>query len=159
MSPDLKQAADISIFEQLKPFIDKAGSVFAYASTPIEVDTRRLISYCLETNKPVALPKSGESELSFYFINSSAELSKGRYGIDEPPEAFPAVDDSNTLCIVPALCADGNGFRLGYGKGYYDRFLNGFNGQSVILCYSEFKRDVPTEPHDVKADFTIFDEL
>lgn len=152
-----KEAADLNIFEQLKPLADKASMVLTYASTPIEVDTRRLIGYCLEKGIPVALPRSGDTELSFYLIESTDELTIGRFGIDEPPDNDPALCDEKTLCVVPALCADGNGFRLGYGRGYYDRFLSNFGGTSVIICYSGFKRDVPIEPHDVKTDLTIFD--
>ncbi|MCH5204086.1 MAG: 5-formyltetrahydrofolate cyclo-ligase [Oscillospiraceae bacterium] len=153
-----KEAADESIFRQLIPFADKAGSVFCYASTEIEVDTRRFINYCLKNKIPVALPVSGDMELSFYYIESTNELCKGRYNIDEPPMIRPAFADENTLCIVPALCADGNGYRLGYGKGYYDRFLIGFKGISVIICYKDFKREVPTEPFDMRTMFTVFDE-
>lgn len=157
MDSAAKTKADIDIFGQLKPLADKASAVLTYASTPIEVDTRRLIDYCLEKGIRVALPRSGDTELSFFYINSVSELSTGRFGIDEPPADDPAEFDENTLCVVPALCADGDGYRLGYGRGYYDRFLGGFPGTSVIICYSSFKRQVPTEPHDVKANFTIFD--
>ena len=156
MNTDEKAAADLDIFEQLKPYLDKAGSVFTYASTEIEVDTRRIISYCLERGIPTGLPVSGDSELEFFYIGKTDELIKGRFDIDEPPRLRSAAADENTLCIVPALCADGEGLRLGYGKGYYDRFLSSFCGQSVILCYKSFKRSVPAEPHDIKADFTIF---
>ena len=151
-----KKAADLDIFKQLKPLADKASAVFTYASTPIEVDTRMLISYCIEENIPIALPKSGDTELSFYYIGKSDDLAPGRFNIDEPPADNPALSDENTLCVIPALCADGEGYRLGYGRGYYDRFLGGFNGISVIICYSSFKMEVPTEPHDVKARFTLF---
>lgn len=154
-----KLKADVDIFEQLKPFVDNAGTVFTYASTEIEVDTRQLIDYCLEKNIPVALPVSGDKEILFYYISDTDELSLGRFGIDEPPLSRPAAYDSTTLCVVPALCADGNGLRLGYGRGYYDRFLSKFNGDSVIICYNSFKRDVPIEPHDIKAKFTIFDRV
>lgn len=157
MHPAAKNEADLDIFEQLKPLADNSSMVLTYASTPIEVDTRRLIAYCLEKGIPVALPKSGDTELSFYSINSISGLTAGRFGIYEPPEDRPAVFDEKALCVVPALCADGNGFRLGYGRGYYDRFLSKFNGTSVIICYSSFKREVPTEPHDIKANITIFD--
>lgn len=156
MNPPDKMAADIDIFEQLKSFADKASAVFTYASAPIEVDTRMLISYCIEKNIPVALPKSGDTELSFYYIEKPDDLKPGKFNIDEPPDEKPAFSDENTLCIVPALCADGEGYRLGYGRGYYDRFLRGFNGISVIICYSSFRMEVPTEPHDVKARFTLF---
>ena len=157
MNAEEKAAADLDIFEQVKPYLDKAGSVFTYASTEIEADTRRIIEYCLERGIPTALPVSGDSELAFFYIDKTDKLVKGRYDIDEPPRLRPAAADKNTLCIVPALCADGEGLRLGYGKGYYDRFLSGFCGQSVIICYNSFKRSVPTEPHDMRADITIFD--
>ncbi|MDE6731895.1 MAG: 5-formyltetrahydrofolate cyclo-ligase [Oscillospiraceae bacterium] len=156
MSAEDKKAADEDIFGQVRPLLDNAGAVFTYASTDIEVDTRQIIEYCLSRGIPTALPVSGESELAFYFIKSADELRRGKFNIDEPPLDFPAIADEKTLCVVPALCADGNGARLGYGKGYYDRFLSGFTGTSVILCYKEFKRDVPVEPHDIKADFTVF---
>lgn len=159
MDSGLKLAADKDIFEQVKPYLDRASRVFTYASTSIEVDTRRIISYCLGKNIPVALPVSGDTEMFFYYIGSEKELTVGRYGIDEPPTLFPAQADKDTLCIVPALCADGTGLRLGYGKGYYDRFLSGFTGRSIIICYKTFKCEVPAEPHDVRADFTIFDRL
>lgn len=159
MNAEDKKNADKDIFGQVRPLLDKASAVFTYASTNIEVDTRRIIEFCLTCGIPTALPVSGESELSFYYIKSADELKAGRFNIDEPqpdnPEAT-AVADKKTLCIVPALCADGDGARLGYGRGYYDRFLSGFPGTSVILCYKEFKRKVPVEPHDIKADFTIF---
>lgn len=157
MSSEEKLAADTDIFGQIKPYLDNASAVFTYASTDIEVDTRRIIAYCLGHGIPVALPVSGDSELAFYYIKSADELSKGRFDIDEPPPTRPAVPDKDTLCVVPALCADGDGLRLGYGRGYYDRFLSGFEGTSVILCYKSFRRQVPAEPHDIKASFTLFD--
>lgn len=158
MNAEDKKTADEDMFGQVRPFLDKASAVFTYASTDIEVDTRRIIEYCLKHGIPTALPVSGENELSFYFIGSADELKPGRFNIDEPPPDRPAKPDKQALCIVPALCADGEGARLGYGKGYYDRFLSGFPGLSVILCYKSFKRDVPVEPHDIKADFTIFNK-
>lgn len=157
MDPAEKELADRDIFEQLKPFAEGASSVFTYASTEIEVDTRRLIRFCLEKGIAVALPISGDTELSFYFISSEKELRCGRFGIDEPPIYRLAAPDERTLCVVPALCADGSGARLGYGRGYYDRFLSGFVGKSVVLCYSSFRREVPIEQHDKRADLTIFD--
>lgn len=156
MNSEEKLAADLDIFEQVKPYLDKASAVFTYASTDIEVDTRRIIAHCLEHDIPAALPVSGESELEFFCIKSANELQKGKFGIDEPPRTYPAAADENTLCIVPALCADGEGLRLGYGRGYYDRFLSGFIGTSVILCYKSFRREVPAEPHDIRTDHTIF---
>lgn len=158
LDPAEKAHADGDIFMQLLPLLSGASAVFTYVSTPIEVDTRALIGRCLESGVPVAVPVSGDEELSFYYITDVSQLAEGRYGIPEPADRTRhAAADERTLCIVPALCADGEGLRLGYGKGYYDRFLRGFAGRSVILCYDDFKRCVPAEPHDVRADMTIFD--
>ncbi len=158
MDADAKRAADESIFLQLRPLIDAADSVLTYVSTDIEVDTYRLLEYCFSTGKRVAVPVSGDTELSFYEIRSFSDLAEGRFSIQEPIHRDTEfIGGTECLCIVPALCADGSGLRLGYGRGYYDRYLSSFAGKSVILCYSGFRMDVPSEPHDVKADMTIFD--
>ncbi len=159
MQSEKKEQADEIIFSLVRPFLDEADMVLTYVSTDIEVDTRRIIQYCFENNIKVATPVSGENELYFYPVASFSELAEGRFGILEPvAREHEAVCSGDTLCIVPALCADGSGARLGYGRGYYDRFLSDFQGRSVILCYSDFRMDVPAEEHDVKADITVFDD-
>lgn len=158
MDEERRRCADESIFRQLKPLIDNADSVLTYVSTDIEVDTRRVLEYCFSTGKNVAVPVSGDTELAFYPIQSFSELSDGRFGILEPiKREAEFVGSESSLCIVPALCADGSGLRLGYGRGYYDRYLSSFRGKSVIICYSGFRMEVPSEPHDKRADMTIFD--
>lgn len=157
MPPALKAAADERIFEQLVPLIDAADIVLTYVSTEIEVDTRRVLQYCFDRGIPAAVPVSGDTELTFYTINSFSQLKAGRFGILEPAGGDAAVCTRRSLCIVPALCADGDGLRLGYGRGYYDRFLSRFEGKSVIVCYADFRMPVPSEPHDKRAELTIFD--
>lgn len=158
--PEEKALRDKDIFMQLMPLVQRADVVFTYVSTEIEVDTRLLMSHCFAMGIPVAVPVSGDTELDFFFIRSFGELSEGRYGIMEPVcRTNAAVPTGRSLCVVPALCADGSGLRLGYGKGYYDRYLSGFPGTSVIICYSDFRREVPAEPHDRRADITIFDRV
>lgn len=158
MSPEVKAAADERIFEQLLPVIEKSSSVFTYVSTDIEVDTMKLLEWCFEHGKPVGTPVSGDTELTFYPVKSFEELSSGKYGISEPVNrTSPLVPDERSVCIVPALCCDRTGLRLGYGRGYYDRFLTGFPGKAVIICYSEFVMNVPHEPHDRRADMVITD--
>ena len=160
MDTSIRKAADKSILAQLKPLIDAADSVLTYVSTEIEVDTQSVLEYCFETGKRVAVPVSGDSELFFYEIKGFSDLALGRFSIMEPVcRDAVFTGDEKSLCIVPALCADGDGLRLGYGKGYYDRFLSSFSGRSVIVCYSDFRMQVPSEPHDVRADMTIFDTL
>lgn len=158
MSADAKTAADESIFVKLIPLLNEASAVLTYVSTEIEVDTHRILQYCFDNGIRIAVPVSGDTELEFYSISDFDDLAIGRYNILEPVHrGKPFYGDDRALCIVPALCADGNGLRLGYGKGYYDRFLSSFHGKSIIICYSDFKQEVPAEPHDKKADMTIFD--
>ena len=157
---ELRDKADEDIFRQLIPLLEQCGSVFTYVSTEIEVDTRRLLNWCFENKKLVATPVSGDSELTFYSVRSVEDLADGRFGIMEPRErSVPAVPDENSLCIVPALMCDMTGLRLGYGRGYYDRYLAGFPGKSVVICYSGFVGEVPAEPHDRRADAVIIDKL
>ncbi len=160
MPADIRAAADSDIFKKIKPLADKADDVFCYVSTDIEVSTRGIMEYCFERDIPLFCPVSGDTELSFYRVRGFSELAKGRYGILEPTNRdIPARGGKGTLCVVPALCADETGLRLGYGKGYYDRFLSGFEGTSVIICYRSFKMPVPAEPHDKRADIVIFDDI
>ncbi len=84
-------------------------------------------------------------------------MAVGGFNILEPVnQDNEAVSDESSICIVPALSADENGFRLGYGGGYYDRFLSGFNGLSVVISYSALRREIPTEKHDIRADISVF---
>lgn len=150
-------AADDRIFALLKPMLDKAGAVFTYVSAPFETDTRRIIDYCFDNGIPVAAPVSGDNEMKFYFISGWDGLAVGGFNILEPVnQDNEAVSDESSICIVPALSADENGFRLGYGGGYYDRFLSGFNGLSVVISYSALRREIPTEKHDIRADISVF---
>jgi len=158
LSPDAKAEADERIFHRLLPLLGQSSGVFTYVSTDIEVDTRRIIQWCFENRKPVATPVSGDTELTFYPISSFEGLSVGRFGILEPAlRESPAASDSRSLCIVPALMCDETGLRLGYGRGYYDRFLSGFAGKSAIICYADFVGQLPAEPHDRRADYVIID--
>ena len=119
----------------------KAETLLTYVSTEIEVDTREIISTALADGKRVAVPRCvpGTRLMEFYYIESLDELKPGSFGVLEPhpDESKLLTDMSRGLCLVPALCYDLEGFRLGYGKGYYDRYLSGFGGALVGLCYSD----------------------
>lgn len=102
--------------------------LLVYVSTDIEVDTMRIIRAALEDGKTVAVPRciDGTRDMDFYIIESDKQLEPGSFGVLEPnPSICRKLDDfSNAVCIVPALAYDMEGYRLGYGKGYYDRFLS-----------------------------------
>lgn len=134
--------------------------IFCYVSTGSEVGTHRLIAQAIEDSKAVAVPKCrADCRLDFYYINSIGDLSPGAYGIAEPREGLEKADDLSGLCIVPGLLFDLGGFRLGYGKGYYDRFLPHFDGVKVGLCFEEFLIDsLPRYSTDCRVDMIITDK-
>ena len=117
----------------------EAEVLLVYISKDIEVGTELIIDQALRDGKKVAAPKCDikTNEMEFYIISSRDDLAEGYYGLMEPdPDKCPEVEDfSGALCIVPALAYDRKGFRLGFGKGYYDRFLARFGGVSAGLCY------------------------
>lgn len=138
-----------------------AGSILIYKSTEIEVSTERIIRYCIDNKIKTALPKCfGKGKMKFFrYDGNEDKLEKSVYGIYEPNENHaPEVKTfENTVCIVPALAIDNDGYRLGYGGGYYDRFLAEHEEIiSVVLCYCENITDrLVHNKFDRKAAFAV----
>lgn len=139
-------------------------TLFAFVSMPIECDTSRIIDNALLDNKRVALPKCKNKSgiMDFYFIDSKDDLKRGMYSIFEPDsdKCKLVTDFSHGLCIVPGLCFDFQGYRLGFGKGYYDRFLNDFKGTSVGICYSRYvEKSLPHGIFDRYTDILVTEKF
>lgn len=142
IEPQRKRHLDDAVFKKLTACgaYREASLILVYVSTPIEVDTRLLIEYSLQIGKFVAVPKCNtqNTTMDFYLINSLDDLEEGTYSVLEPRDGMckKLKRFDNSVCIVPALAFDMQGYRLGYGKGYYDRFLGGYSGKRLGLCYS-----------------------
>lgn len=135
----------------------QADVILIYVSMPIEVDTFEIIHQALLDKKRVAVPRcvDGTRNMDFYFIKDVSDLASGTFGVLEPdPEKCEKLSDfSHGLCIVPALCYDKTGYRVGYGGGYYDRFLCSFGGETLGICYNNcIKENVPHGKYDLKVD-------
>ncbi len=136
-----KQQMDAEIHRRLRRLAAYRSNrdLFVYVSKPIEVDTLQIIRYALAHGKRVAVPRCvpGTCQMQFYYIRSLEDLEPGTFGVLEPrvEHCRPVTDLRHGLCVVPGLGFDAQGYRLGYGKGYYDRFLSGFGGQTVGICY------------------------
>ena len=139
----------------------KCECVLTYVSTKTEVDTKSLIEYSLMKGKTVAVPRCEKdtNKMTFYRIVSLNDLEKGNFNILEPDRfCSEFVDFENALCIVPGLVFDKNGYRVGYGKGYFDRFLNENDIPSIGLCRKDFiVDDLPVEGFDKAVDFVLTD--
>lgn len=155
-----KEQSDRIIFTSFinSCFFNNYDTFLVYISVKDEVDTSELIQYMLEKKKKVAVPFCHEKIMEFYYINSTDELTEGRFGIPsvDVNKADKAENFDNALCILPAVSFDNNGNRLGYGGGYYDRFLSGNTVPTIGLCYQRCISDkIPTEETDIKTDFVL----
>lgn len=130
MPVNLKKLRDEKIFSKLIGLdsYKAAKTVLTYVSTDIEVDTIRFIKHALGDGKTVAVPRCvpNTRDMTFYIINSLCDLEHGSFSVLEPiaKKCRKLTDFKEAFCIVPALVYDRYGYRLGYGKGYYDRFLS-----------------------------------
>ena len=141
------------------PEFDAAPLVFTYVSAKdSEVDTHAIIADLLANGIRVACPKPVEgARMEWREIRSVGDLAPGKYGIPEPGASCKlAVPDVATVALVPGLLFDGNGHRLGYGGGYFDRFLAHFPGISIGLAYDfQVASSLPSESHDVPLHFVV----
>lgn len=139
----------------------KAPWLLLYLSTEEEVDTTRILEEALSQGKAVYAPvcrAEEEGKMDFYRVRSSGLLAPGAYGILEPPreEPMPGQLPPGSLCLMPGLAFDQKGCRLGYGKGYYDRFLQRGQVLAAGLCYEAlFVQNLPEGPFDQRVEAVI----
>ncbi len=156
---------DKAITERLiqNPVVANADTVLLFASYKSEPSTWEFAEYLVKKGISVAYPKCGENgEMTFYTVASPAELQKGKYGISEPagnPADITEITDK-TICIVPGLAFTESGKRLGYGGGYYDRFLSEYSDiYTIALAYEKcIAEDIPTMEHDIKIKAIVTEE-
>ncbi|MBQ4054328.1 MAG: 5-formyltetrahydrofolate cyclo-ligase [Clostridia bacterium] len=118
-----------------------ADTLLIYSPTEDEINVNPVAKEALRRGKTVAFPVShGKGIMTFHTVTSLDELRNGKNGIKEPPADNPVCDPRsvNALCIVPAFIFDTDGYRVGYGGGYYDRYLADFDGNKLGVVYSEF---------------------
>ncbi|MDF2473284.1 MAG: 5-formyltetrahydrofolate cyclo-ligase family protein [Anaerocolumna sp.] len=135
--------------------------LFCYVSFHQEVLTAEIINSGIANSKKVAVPKIVDNEMKFYYIESFADLQPGILGIPEPVSGIEAIPDkkNNNLVIVPGLAFDWNKNRVGYGKGYYDRFFEKYKSvpmKTIALSYDfQVFEQIPQDEHDKKVDQII----
>ena len=140
--------------------IKKAYTVLCYISLDDEICTDEIIRVLLDSGKSVGAPYcvDNNGNMDFYYITDFDDLRIQSFGVREPviEKCKKVTSFDNTIIILPGLCFDSNGNRLGYGKGYYDRFLQIHSLISVGLCYNSLiVKKVPTDMYDKKADIIV----
>ena len=146
----------------------RAENVLIYASYGSEVDTKGIMEYALWLGKSVYCPRvTGDGEMEFYRICSYEQLKEGYKGIPEPladeTNCFLTRNDitdkekTDTIVVIPGVCFDEKGHRIGYGKGFYDRYLKRIPGAvRMALAYDEqVETDIPFDENDMFYDLLV----
>lgn len=138
-----------------------AETLLLYYPRADEVDIRPLITAALSAGKRVALPRcKNAGQMDFHFIESEKDLVPGTFGLTEPKESCPIFDfekeGKGVLMVVPGLAFDCEGYRLGYGKGYYDRYLENRKITCAGLVYADFvTQHLPRGRFDLPVHFIV----
>ena len=132
-----------------------AATVLCYLSLPEEIQTDVIIRRAWEQGKTVAVPLcTPEKKLEFYILDDFSQLCIGAYGIREPDprQCRKLTDYSRSVCLVPGIAFTVDGARLGYGGGYYDKFLKNYPFFSIGLCYNSLiQQELPMEEFDISV--------
>ena len=144
----------LSKLKKIKPF-SEAKSIGCYYSIGSEVKTNDIIKLLLEREKIVSLPKVTDDTMVFRKIDDLTKLEKGDFDISEPKENCPIVENHDMM-LVPCIGLDNDGNRIGYGHGFYDKYLTKNNTTKIGLTYSkQIVKSIPNSEHDIKMDWIV----
>lgn len=163
MSADEKFRRDSAICKAAEGLVSfrYAEYVLLYAATPDEIDVYEIARAAFEKGKKVCFPRCDKKThtMKYHIVNSLDELSPDAYDLLEPSEDAPIYDPQSpggAVCFVPGLVYDRAGYRLGYGKGFYDRYLSAFSGCTIGVVYSDYiLGEVPRGRFDVSVDILL----
>jgi len=136
----------------------QANTIYGYLPYNQEVRTVAMLEQAILDGKRVAVPKVYGEEMRFIYIEDMSAVEKGYAGIPEPVADGPIADDEKALVLMPGLAFDPQGHRIGYGGGFYDRFLEKEpQHPTLALCY-EFQMlpHLETEEHDIPVDCVLW---
>lgn len=138
------------------PELIEAQTVCVYMPTGNEIDTTEIIRYCKENGKRLAAPRVNGDTMEFYYFTDETDMEQGAYDIWEPT-GTEAVEDEESLVIMPGVAFDLSCNRIGYGKGYYDRYLSAHpRMKKVALAYDfQIVGRIKREVHDVRPDVVV----
>ncbi|MDQ0222052.1 5-formyltetrahydrofolate cyclo-ligase [Streptococcus moroccensis] len=159
LSPDEKVIKDQQLAKAFlaSSVYQQSQNLALFLAMPFEIDTDKIIEQALKDGKQVLVPKTfGQGKMIFVVYNPN-QLTLSSFGVREPlsETAFPkhAID----LILVPGLVWNEEGYRIGFGGGYYDRYLADFKGQTVSLCYAFQLQAFEAESHDLPVQEVIYE--
>jgi 5-formyltetrahydrofolate cyclo-ligase len=171
---DHREAIDVNIRKQwdegiFNNFINsecykKANTIFAFVSFKSEANTHKIIKHAIKDGKTICVPRieSKQKGIEIFKIDGFDQFKKGYFGILEPNESCSVVEKKNIdLILMPGVAFDRQGGRVGYGAGFYDRFLSDINNKvnKIAVAYHfQVLTNIPMDEHDVRIDGIITEE-
>lgn len=140
------------------PAYQAASTIYGYLPYNQEVRTIPMLQRALDEGKRVAVPKVYGEEMRFIYLEDLTQVSKGYAGIPEPIADAPVAEDQRALVLMPGLAFDPQGHRIGYGGGFYDRFLaQEPHHPTLALCYEfQMQAHLDTEEFDIPVDTVLW---
>ena len=140
------------------PLYQQARTIYGYLPYNQEVRTVPMLQRALDEGKRVAVPKCYGDEMRFIYLDDLSQVAEGYCGIPEPILDEPVADDPAALVLMPGLAFTEQGQRIGYGGGFYDKFLaQEPNHPTLALCYSfQMVDEIPTEEFDKPVDCVLW---
>ena len=135
-----------------------ANTIYGYLPYNQEVRTVPMLERAMADGKRVAVPKCYGNEMRFLYMEDLSKVEKGYAGIPEPIADEPVADDKTALVLMPGMAFDPQGNRMGYGGGFYDKFLAAEPGHPTLaLCYDfQMLPHLETEEHDIPVDVVLW---
>lgn len=163
---DVRRECSRQILERLcgAPFYRKADSILTYVNYKSEVETTDLVNRALADGKRVFAPKVSGETMEFYQITGMNDFREGYQGIREPVSGQifgPETDTGHTLMLMPGAVFDENCRRIGYGKGFYDKYLKRISEKGIVLqtlalgFECQVLSEIPSETHDVRPQMVL----
>ena len=160
MTPEQIETASRALAEQFlqTDAYRKAKTLYGYLPYNQEVRTVPILEQALRDGKRVAVPKVYGDTMKFIYMNDLSAVENGYCNIPEPIADGPIGDDPTALVLMPGLAFDKAGNRMGYGGGYYDKFLSEEpNHPTVALCYQfQMVEQIPTDSYDIPVDLVLW---
>jgi len=159
-SAELRYIVSEKIHENLKKnssFIN-SQNIACYFPIGSEINTYDIMLDILGQNKNLLLPRIVNDNLQFCIVSNLEKLEKGNFEIMEPKDSCKKAEKINCV-LIPTVGVSKSGVRLGYGKGYYDRFLSSTDAVKISLTYSkQIVKSIPSDSHDIKIDWIVTED-
>lgn len=136
----------------------QAKTIYGYLPYNQEVRTVAMLEQAIADGKRVAVPKCYGEEMRFIYLDDLSKVEKGYCGIPEPVEDGPVAEDKTALVLMPGLAFTKEGLRMGYGGGFYDKFLAAEpEHPTLALCYDfQMVEHIPTEDYDIPVNTVLW---